>query len=103
LIAEFEGPVSWAGTQAAETLGRQPLTIVLFGTFIDHVSPEHLEAEFQDAVRAGSQHRRRGHRDACLVILGGAAMGAAHPVEAPGHELKFIPSPSCRVPNYAAQ
>jgi hypothetical protein len=67
------------------------------------MSPEHLEAEFHDAVRAGSQHRRLGHRDACLVILGAAAMGAARPVEAPGHELKFIPSPSCPGPSYAAQ
>jgi hypothetical protein len=32
------------------------------------------------------------------VILGGADMWAAHPVEASGHELKFISSPSCRGP-----
>jgi hypothetical protein len=66
------------------------------------MSPEHAKPSSRTRSGRGVSTAARAPRR-LSGDLGGTVMGAAHPVEAPGHKLKFIPSPSCRGRSSAAQ
>jgi hypothetical protein len=86
---------NWLSSRLAEERGKR-------GWRFRNEKPLEMSTIWSSGTQSG-QHRRPGHRDACPVILGGAAIGAARPVEAAGHELRFIPSPSCPGPSCAAR